>query len=67
MYSRFASSEGQKIVAEYHLLTAATLFETLIDYLHQSLSEAQRDDYLYNYYKFQIMYRQQKRIKEINN
>lgn len=67
MYSRFASSEGQKIMAEYHLLTAATLFETLIDYLHQSLSEAQRDDYLYNYYKFQIMYRQQKRIKEINN
>lgn len=62
MYERFASSEGQQILIQFHLTAAAILFETPIDYLHQSLSETQRNDFLYNYHKFQIMYHQQKRV-----
>lgn len=61
MYARFASQEGQQILTDYHLTNAALLFDSPLDYLHQSLSAAQKNEFLYNYYKFKLMYRQQKK------
>lgn len=66
VYKCFASSEGIRIINKYHLSAAAPLFETPIDFLHQSLSETQRNPFWYNYYKFQVLYREQRRLYKEN-
>jgi len=53
MYEFFASKEGVKALKEYQLFVASnTLFESHIDYLHETLSENQQNEFLYHYYKF---------------
>lgn len=57
MYSFFASKSGSRELRKYRLASVSRdLFETHIDFLHESLPDSQKDDLLYAYYKFQILY-----------
>lgn len=57
MYYFFSGKEGNKAMRNYRLAPVSKdLFETNIDFLHESLPEAQQDVLLYAYYKFEILY-----------
>lgn len=70
MYEFFAGTEGVRMLREYRLSAICNeIYEHPIDYLHESLPEAQKDDYWYNYYRFKA-YNQmylQKQKKESKN
>ncbi len=60
IYDFFASNKGTKALLQYGLLNVSnTLFETPIDLLHESLSESQKNDFYYQYYKFKILYKKE--------
>lgn len=56
VYRYFLTSKGKADIHNYYLTAAFDLFETPIDYVHQTLSSSQRDEFLFNYYKFQYLY-----------
>lgn len=58
MYKYFASNRGTAALRKYKLaIVCNTIYETPIDYLHAALPQAHKNLYLYNYYKFNIMYK----------
>ncbi len=62
-YSFFASLEGSKALKKYQLFVVSNdLFDTHIDFLHESIPEYQQNDFLFNYYKFRILYARSKRL-----
>lgn len=54
IYAEFADTENiQKLLKNYGLdLPSRTLYDNPLDYLHESLSNEQRSDIFYNYYRF---------------
>ncbi len=64
VYATFSSSEGGHIIKDYRLNTAASLFETPVDYVHESLVSTQRDEFFRMYYKFCYLYRNTKLEKK---
>lgn len=53
MYSFFSSRKGAMSLKKYRLSQVCKdLFEYNIDFLHESLSENQKDELLYHYYRF---------------
>lgn len=56
VYRHFLTTKGRSDIRNYYLTTAFELFETPIDYVHQTLSASQRNEFLYNYYKFIYLY-----------
>lgn len=53
LYKFFAGPNGLKALKEYRLNSICNeMFDTPIDYLHDSLPTAQKDEWWYHYYKF---------------
>lgn len=53
LYAFFANSTGYKAMKTYHLIIPQEMmYDTPLDYLHDSLSQNQRNEFLYHYYKF---------------
>lgn len=63
IYSEF-SINGMEILKNNRLLLAANLFETPVDFLHETLADDQKDDFLFFYYKFRYMYKKEKSRKK---
>lgn len=54
MYQFFGEREGIRTLKKYHLFAICNdFFPTPIDFLHMSLSTAQKNDFYFSYYKFQ--------------
>ena len=63
MYSFFASSGGRSELKKYGLdYPCNKNFSSSVNFLHQSLPEEQRDEFLYHYYEFQLQFQKQERI-----
>lgn len=57
MYQFFTTRKGAMELRKYRLAQVSRdLFECNIDFLHESLSENQKDELLYHYYRFMINY-----------
>lgn len=55
MYAFFGSDEGRKAISKYKLtVPLRELYSSPLDYLHDSLTEEQRDDRLYQKYKQKV-------------
>lgn len=53
MYNYFSSPEGIKTLRQYRLLGICTdMYESPLEFLHQSLTNEQKDDFWYHYYRF---------------
>lgn len=53
IYKAFSGREGIKILKDYQLYVPCELiFGSPVDYLHVTLSQSQKDEFLYHYYKF---------------
>lgn len=53
IYKDFFMDGGFLLIKEYKLkYPCYSLFESQIDFLHEALPESQRNEFLYNYYKF---------------
>lgn len=62
MYDFFSSSEGTKALKEYKLYSiCCEMFESPLEYLHESLPIKQRSEFLYRLYKFNEANASQKR------
>lgn len=58
MYELFASTEGGKILKQYKLyLICNQLFESPVDFIHETLIESQKNESYFYYYKFMYFYR----------
>lgn len=58
MYKFFASNRGTATLKKYKLnIVCNTIYETPIDYLHAALPSEHKDLYLFNMYKFNLMYK----------
>ena len=58
MYKFFASNRGTAALKKYKLnIVSNMIYETPIDYLHAALPGAYKNPYLFNMYKFNIMYK----------
>lgn len=55
VYSLLADPSKKFLIAS-KLLLADSEFETPLDYLHDSLSDDDKDDFLYSYYKYKYVY-----------
>lgn len=65
MYAFFASTAAFKVLKQYRLNSMLTsYYATPLDYLHNALSENQRNDFLYYYYKTKLEITQLIREKE---
>lgn len=64
MYAYFASPKGREAIREYKLLVPLReLYESPLDYLHDSLSSQQKSEELYEKYK-RIQQKRKKTGKE---
>ena len=60
MYNFFSSTNGVKALKKYRLYAICTdIFDYPIDYLHEALSENQKNEFFYHYYKFVTTNREQ--------
>lgn len=60
MYKFFSTTNGIKALKKYRLYAICTdIFDYPIDFLHESLSDNQKDEFFYHYYKFNITNREQ--------
>lgn len=71
-YAFFASSRGEQELNKYGLtLVWKNIFGSPVSFLHNSLPQEKRNDFLYHYYEFQYRYREmnsnRKRFKVIND
>lgn len=57
VYKYFLTPQGKADIHNFHLNAAFALFETPIDFVHQTLAESQKNDFLYHYYKFKYLYK----------
>ena len=58
MYRFFSSRGGAVALRKYRLSQVCKdLFEYNVDFLHESLSEDQKDELLYHYYRFSNIYK----------
>jgi hypothetical protein len=55
VYSRL-SDPSRKFIKDHKLSLAECNFETPIDFLHESLSEEQQDDFFFAYYKYRYLF-----------
>lgn len=56
MYQFFSGPKAISTLRKYKLYVIENLlYDSPIDYLHESLPESQRDDFLFHYYKFQYL------------
>lgn len=63
IYDFFSSPKGMKTLSEYLLLAPCNaLYDSPIDLLHDTLSDLQKNEFYYQYYKFKSVYR--KTIRE---
>jgi len=54
LYEYFASSNGMKALKQYRLASMCSeMFESPLDYLHESLPNRQKNEFLYRRYKFE--------------
>lgn len=67
MYAFFASPKAIPTLRNYKLYVIEnTLFDSPIDFLHESLPESQKDPFLFHYHKFQYLNRKlRKQVKEL--
>ena len=62
IYRAFSTARGTKILKDSKLQAARiVLYDYAIDYLHDSLSEEDQDEFLYHQYRFNIINEKQKR------
>lgn len=60
MYKFFSTTNGVKALKKYRLYAICTdIFDYPIDFLHESLSSSQKNEFFYHYYKFNIINREQ--------
>lgn len=60
MYKFFSTTNGVKALKKYRLYAICTdIFDYPIDFLHESLSQNQKNEFFYHYYKFNITNREQ--------
>ena len=60
MYNFFSTTNGIKALKRYRLYAICTeIFDYPIDYLHEALSERQKNEFFYHYYKFATTNREQ--------
>ena len=60
MYNFFSSTNGIKALKKYRLYAICTdIFDYPIDYLHEALSNNQKNEFFYHYYKFSTTNREQ--------
>lgn len=60
MYKFFSTTNGVKALKKYRLYAICTdIFDYPIDFLHESLSRKQKNEFFYHYYKFNITNREQ--------
>lgn len=58
MYKFFASNRGTAALKKYKLnIVCNAIYETPIDYLHAALPQEHKDQYLFYFYKFNLMYK----------
>lgn len=58
MYKYFSSNRGTATLKKYKLsIVCNTIYETPIDFLHTALPTEHKNTYLFNMYKFNIMYK----------
>lgn len=58
MYKFFASNRGTAVLKKYKLqIVNNTIYETPVDFLHRALPPEHRNHFLFNMYKFNIMYK----------
>ena len=58
MYKLFASNRGTAMLKKYKLnIVCNMIYETPVDYLHAALPTEHKDCYLFNMYKFNLMYK----------
>ena len=57
IYATFSEKKGLKLIKENKLTLALDGFETPVDFIHDSLSPSQKDDFFYYYYKFLYLFR----------
>lgn len=56
MYQYFSTSNGTKLLKRYRLNVACvSMFEYPIDFLHEALPVAEKDEFWYRYYKFKMI------------
>lgn len=54
MYKYFSSTEGYKALKKYRLAgICSDMFESPLEFLHESLPDSQKDHFWYNYYRFE--------------
>ena len=68
MYAFFASPAGIRTLNQHGLKHIAdSIFESPVQFLHMSLPDDMKDEFLYHYYTFQWMYKSaQKAAAELN-
>lgn len=60
MYKFFSTTNGVKALKKYRLYSICTdIFDYPIDFLHEALSNKQKNEFFYHYYKFGITNREQ--------
>ena len=60
MYKFFSTTNGVKALKKYRLYAICTdIFDYPIDFLHESLSNKQKNEFFYHYYKFNTTNREQ--------
>lgn len=66
MYAHFSTSQGTKDLKKYRLYAICVdMFELPLDFLHESLSIRQKNEFFYHYYRFSLKNREQlNRIKK---
>lgn len=62
LYKYFITTNCTKELKNAQLIAAYNeLYDAPIDYLHETLNENQRNEFLYHYYKFKLLYNKEKK------
>lgn len=61
-YRFFYSPNGAKALRKYRLFSVCRdMFESPVEFLHKSLPDGQKDEFLYNYYSFKLINEKEKK------